>query len=251
MSTSNAGNESGERFRPATRRTVVKGAAWSVPIVAVGMAAPSAVASEGSGCDPAAVLTGMSIDGPGAGAVGLMCHETSPNNTYFYPSTTSICYSSVFVNNTSQALAAGTQQIELAIATADGATTSLTQASVPISAIGYHVWQGGADYAGATSYGPGASIPTNATMVFTITGSIPAGGTVTFTYCTQWTSVNPDTPNGCPQDGSFPFARAMSPCSPTEGGTNRISNNQYFYNNAYADVAAVRACNNADIVPCP
>jgi hypothetical protein len=63
-----------------TRRTVVKAAAWSVPVVALSAAAPAAAASSDPGTDGFTAI--VSVDMSGAFAVSTLTIQSLSNNSY-------------------------------------------------------------------------------------------------------------------------------------------------------------------------
>ncbi|WP_307362387.1 hypothetical protein [Microbacterium murale] len=205
-------NEQSVQPRAVSRRTVVKGAAWSLPIIAVATAVPAHAAS--LTCDdrlaagafsPLTVKTEVVSMPPyrTTTASGLPARNFATNTTMFMQST--VTYAGT------EPLPAG-GQITLALSLDNTRTWTVSNAT-PVT---------GGVYLGAPTYDQSSTGPINsgqnqtASVRYVTTAPLPPGAVITITW-----ELNVTGSSG----GSAPYAitrtRFTNPCSPTGTAINR------------------------------
>lgn len=182
---------SSEQQSTVTRRTIVQGAAWSIPVIATAVAAPAYAASQ---CIPAADASQYAYTVSMTGARNFNRDPQYTNETYRVPANTNIVLTTSFSYTGPQPLPVGTT-IRVRW---DDSIRQITLGQTSIS---------GAPAGSLTS--PAGVTSTNPSMTYTTTQSIPANTTITITSFARGVSYN-----GNP---SFPVAVIELPnsCSGT------------------------------------
>lgn len=197
-----------ERSAPS-RRTVVKGAAWSVPAIAAAIALPAAAAS---GCTEPAAPRGVGswwINGPkdtAAGYVGWTANNEPGSRRYVYEEGSALDFSWVW---TAASDPTGELPVGTEIRVGIGGETTLDGfwiQSFPVPATSNTAVQ----YTGSTG-------PMGNWFIFKVTAPIPAGTVITWTSTITLKSVYPSGLNIASNFGAYAQVRDFSdtaPCPP-------------------------------------
>lgn len=169
-----------ETTRGINRRSVVSGAAWAIPVIAVATAAPAAAASVPPAVCPVApqpagwtgpIVTSGNLNGTGTmGWNGTNWATTKDSTT-----TASLQYYIEFPYNQ----VAGTTYTFNLNVTANGAAANVTFAYLSIVAGGQALWSASTNSAGSQ---PNYMPPTNVTQPVTVSYTATTTGTTTFRY---------------------------------------------------------------------
>lgn len=205
-----------DHFGPSVRRrSVVRGLAWTVPVVAVGAAAPAFAVS---GCFN---LAAMSITGPKTSDPGFInyTNEYGPNSVMNFRFGSYLTFTAQWCNLGSTAIPAGVV-FEVSYLTQDNfepitivSVTGMTYTNV----VKYHRQ--------LPDYTPvyGQSSGQNPTAQLTSTSPIAPGACVTITYRTRYVSKTAAQP----QVGGYPAVDALV-CS--SSATSMYDNTPYYSN---------------------
>lgn len=198
-----------------SRRQVAKGAIWSVPVIAVGAAAPAQAAS---GCTETPVTPNLGtwlVNGPKSSAAGYF--GTQPINglpRFYYQPSSVLQFTWVWTIPAGDPVPAGTQ---LFVGLGGVDTTSafwINSVTVPTAAgSGSSSIQYTSSTAGGTTYGPGS--------YFAVTAAIPAGSVVTFSGTVTLRSDVPQqstTPQAFTAYATAFYTGDPAPCPPIGSG---------------------------------
>ncbi|WP_146081105.1 hypothetical protein [Pseudoclavibacter sp. AY1H1] len=178
-----------EQQSTVTRRSIVQGAAWSLPVIATAVAAPAYAASN---CIPAANAGQYAYTISSTGARNFPRDNGLGSGEYYrVPTNTNIAITTTFSYTGPQPLPVGSR---ITVSYADGAR-QITLGQTSIS---------GAPAGSLTA--PASQTATSPSMVYTTTQPIPANTTITITsFARSANSIN--------GNADYPLARVALPNS--------------------------------------
>ena len=191
---------------PIERRSLLKGAAWTVPIIATTVALPHAAASE-SPIDGAATLSVGPLEAPDG------VNPTEPEIPVYLSGAT-YTFQGTFEN-------AGTVPIPAGYVWSVGVYTSR---GVDPNISAYNVWDTPVITNITSPYTTTPQITNPGALYFSLNQALPVGGTFTVTYTASLTTPLGNNDNGLPYFSTITYATAEDDANTT----NRVATGPEF-----------------------